>query len=306
MKVKCDYCGKIFERRKSHVESAAHNYCSRECAAKGRGIIYKGKNNPNWRGGTEVPCTYCGKNIWVRPYDLKGKTNHFCSRECMGKWEHENIKGENHPSWKGGNVKKICEVCGKEFEVTPASAEITRYCSRSCASKAHGEEIQEENNPNWKGGPIECICKTCEKHFFVCPAQIKEGSGIFCSVECYGKWRSVNIRGENHPQWNGGISFEPYCVKFDDELKERVREKYGRVCFLCAMTEKENGRKLSVHHVNYNKKMGCDGTKWLLVPLCVGCNSRVNFDRDYWEAIIRMKMKKRKLEHGQTILDVFF
>ena len=92
--------------------------------------------------------------------------------------------------------------------------------------------------------------------------------------------------GEQHPSWKGGISFEPYCFKFSYKIKEEIREKYDRKCFLCGMNEKENKRKLCVHHVDYNKNQGCNDNKWILVPLCKSCHSKTNVNREYWQTHI--------------------
>jgi len=91
----------------------------------------------------------------------------------------------------------------------------------------------------------------------------------------------ADFRGPNHPNWKGGISFEPYCTAFNDDLKERVREKFGRRCFLCGKPENESRRKLCVHHVDYNKGQGC-GHEWNLVPLCNSCHIKTNYNRWYW------------------------
>lgn len=87
--------------------------------------------------------------------------------------------------------------------------------------------------------------------------------------------------GENNPHWRGGISFEPYCPKFNNEFKERVRSFFGHRCAECG--EPQNGYKLHVHHVNFNKMSCCDGTPPLFVPLCTSCHSKTNHNREYWE-----------------------
>jgi len=96
--------------------------------------------------------------------------------------------------------------------------------------------------------------------------------------------------GENSSNWRGGISFEPYCPKFNNEFKELIRNKFNRLCFLCGKTETENGRKLSVHHVNYDKSCLCADYKCEFVPLCSRCHLKTNGDRDQWEQTILKKL----------------
>jgi hypothetical protein len=225
--------------------------------------------------------------------------------------------------------KKIlaaCDDCGKVRETTKGHY---RALCRSCAHKGKlhtkatrrkigisriGKTISEdtrrkmciaqkglmsrEKHPNWKGGPIERKCKTCGKAFSAKPCDIKRGQGVFCSCECYIK---SNLGG-NNPNWKGGASFEPYCYKFNEQFKQYIRAKFGNVCFLCSKTEEENGKALSVHHVNYDKECGCAETEedkeeedkaCQFVPLCVSCNSKVNFNRDFWERRIKDKMRNK-------------
>lgn len=89
--------------------------------------------------------------------------------------------------------------------------------------------------------------------------------------------------GERCPAWKGGISFEPYCPKFNENFKERVREFFGRKCVLCGKTEEESNRKLCVHHVNYDKMVCCNDNRKLFVALCVKCHAKTNKNREYWE-----------------------
>jgi hypothetical protein len=99
---------------------------------------------------------------------------------------------------------------------------------------------------------------------------------------------STSIRKENHPNWQGGKSFEPYCQKFDRYFKEQVRAYFGYVCPECGTPQ--NGRKLAVHHVNFKKDACCNqSVPKLFIPLCNGekgiesCHSKTNWNRDYWE-----------------------
>ena len=84
------------------------------------------------------------------------------------------------------------------------------------------------------------------------------------------------LSGENNPSWQGGISFEPYCPKFNFDLKERVRNTYGRTCLSCGKSEIFNNARLSIHHLDGDKLQGCKGKKWALIPLCISCHSQLH------------------------------
>lgn len=99
--------------------------------------------------------------------------------------------------------------------------------------------------------------------------------------------------GANHHNWQGGISFEPYCSKFNNSFKESVRERFGRVCFLCG--EREEDVKLDVHHVTYDKSCLCSEVECEFVPLCKRCHGKTtNGDREYYEKLILEKLEELK------------
>lgn len=244
-----------------------------------------GENNYGWVGGdVNKICEVCGKEFLVMPSLSQQR---FCSRECQGKWQSEARSGENSSCWKGGKVIKVCEVCGEEFLVTPALASASRFCSSKCFGRHHSENIRGENSPVWKEKVVQ-ICDECGKEFSVIPSKSHQR---FCSRECYGKWRSENLSGRNsscfgklrpyeirkrvsatlqcisYDEWESFAEDHPYCPKFNNACRESNREKYDRCCFLSGMTETENGKKLSVHHIDMNKEQGCNGHTWKLVPL---------------------------------------
>ena len=88
--------------------------------------------------------------------------------------------------------------------------------------------------------------------------------------------------GENSPNWQGGKSFEPYCSRFNHQLKEQVRNRDNRTCILCGKGEIQNGERLTVHHIDGDKMQGCNGTKWYLCALCRSCNSKPDtFEKEF-------------------------
>lgn len=103
-------------------------------------------------------------------------------------------------------------------------------------------------------------------------------------------------KGEKSYMWKGGMSFEPYCILFDNNFKERIREYWNRKCILCDKNEIDNRKKLSVHHVTYNKDVCCDDSPHLFVPLCVSCHAKTNHNRAYWENKFKRIIYSRNID----------
>jgi len=98
------------------------------------------------------------------------------------------------------------------------------------------------------------------------------------------KWnREHPLQGEMSPHWQGGISFMPYDSKFNSQLKTKIHNRDNHTCQLCGITEREHidriGQRLTVHHVDYNKRHTSEEN---LILLCHSCNSKVNHQRDSW------------------------
>lgn len=99
---------------------------------------------------------------------------------------------------------------------------------------------------------------------------------FFKKPENLERWSIMN-RGERNPMWKDGISFEPYSIKWTKSLRESIRERDYYTCKLCG--KKQTNRVHCVHHIDYNKE-NCHPKN--LITLCIGCNSKVNANREYW------------------------
>lgn len=78
----------------------------------------------------------------------------------------------------------------------------------------------------------------------------------------------------------GNKFLEKYTPSFTGQLKERVRVRDNFICKLCKVPELEIGRKLSIHHIDYNKKNDNINN---LVSLCTSCHAKTNINRENWK-----------------------
>jgi hypothetical protein len=244
-------------------------------------------------------CPDCG--ILIDPESIRCKS---CAR---------NLKiGIKAPGYKSGKVKCTCGQCGKVFFRFPSDIERGngQFCCTKCRAKAKGIEQKKKR--------IKCICKQCEKEFYIKPSEFKNGRGLYCCRKCANK--GLDKSKEKNPRWIDGRSFLPYSPEFNEKLKEKIRERDGRVCQYCGKTEEQEltdlGWKLSIHHKDYNKK-NCQSDN--LVSLCNICNVKMNSNRSewqqYWKNIekIRLQSKREGMSIGylkgridQRQLDLFF
>jgi len=112
--------------------------------------------------------------------------------------------------------------------------------------------------------------------------------GHIVSEEIRQKIRETNIKigkkppirfGDKNNMWKGGISFEPYGLEFNEDLKDVIRNRDRRKCQLCEKTELENKEKLSIHHIDYDKQNNNPNN---LISLCRKCHIKTNSNREYW------------------------
>jgi len=96
---------------------------------------------------------------------------------------------------------------------------------------------------------------------------------------------SCRQQGIVRKDWNGFVTKQKYCNLFNEKFREKIRDRFYRKCFLCNKSEINNGKRLSVHHVNYNKNCLC-GSVCEFVPLCMKCHAKTNGSRQYWEDLI--------------------
>lgn len=111
--LKCEYCGKIFQKRKKDIIDSKRenshtqvNFCSTKCL-----MLSKGKR-------IKTACRWCGKEIEKTLHELKGlkyKTV-FCSDSCSAKYTN-GIEDRKIKMSKLFTIHDTinCKHCGKQF-----------------------------------------------------------------------------------------------------------------------------------------------------------------------------------------------
>ena len=308
-KVKCMICGREYKWLPTHIKTHGMNvekYCNRFPGAKIMidELNHKGKNNPAygkpaWNKGLTKETdkrveNYSGERPGSRP-DLKERQTGKTWEEIWGTEKGSEMRK------KESEKKKQKYASGETIVWNLGLTKETDETLMKISEESKGRVFTEEHKKNMKGkrGPNEKL-----RGRIVSEETRKKISDSRIGTEGYwlGKHFSeahiTNIsksrkgkNGELASAWKGGLSFEPYCEKFDDDLKERVREYFGRCCYVCGKNEIENGERLSVHHVNYNKDTCCDDSKPLFIPLCHSCHSKTHGNREYWEEFFTISLK---------------
>jgi hypothetical protein len=83
---------------------------------------------------------------------------------------------------------------------------------------------------------------------------------------------------------------------FTEELKDQIRLRDHNQCQLCCKLQQESlddiGRKLDVHHIDYDKS-NCHSSN--LIALCIDCHSPTNVNREYWKARLQKYQTERNI-----------
>ena len=108
----------------------------------------------------------CGKEFYrVSGHAKRAKPGKFCSRQCFSQWE----KGENNPTYQGGNVRCTCEICGSLFFVKPSYLEKGGGAGRFCSVKCRASGIRAESHPRHVE-KVSVQCEICGKVVALSPS----------------------------------------------------------------------------------------------------------------------------------------
>ncbi len=122
-----------------------------------------------------------------------------------------------------------------------------------------------------------------------CSSETKERM----SLASFKRWKNPAFRskltGKNHYLYIHGNSNAPYGKDYTYRLRKQVRTRDSNTCQFCRRGQKET--RITVHHIDYNKN---HNKKKNLITLCMRCNSRANFNREYWKTYYYALLRKTR------------
>jgi len=250
------------------------------------------------------------------------KLDYICSEGHLGfiRWGDWQ-QGHGCPLCAGNNIKHTIDFIKKEFEkrewVCISTEYINAHSKLDCiCPNGHLGSIRWADLQQGYG---RLICSGKKKHTigfiksefemdeyilnskeyinahtkldYICP------KGHHGSIT-WGNWQqgqrcsicdNISRVGIGNSNWKGGISKEPYCQNWTRDLKVFVKERDNYKC-LNPYCNSKNPDKLSVHHIDYNKKScGPDN----LITICRSCNCKANFNREWHESWYKAILYRR-------------
>ena len=216
------------------------------------------------------------KEEWIKIISKKAKLRIGPKNSFYGNHHTEEAKQINRNAHLG---KNLSEKTKKKIGEAQTGEKNHFY------GKKHSEEFKQKQRMRYIGKPL------AEEH----KRKIRINTQLFFDTHPIVKENmSISRRRENNPNWQGGKSFEPYTIDFNDRFKELIRKRDNYMCQLCTLFEEDAkklyNKNLIVHHIDYNK---LNSFFQNCISLCSKCSSIVNFNRPHWTKFFQSLLVER-------------
>ena len=264
--LKCQFCGKDIVGLYSQIKH--RKYCSRKCVAKGPNNYFKthnpGKLLENRKTSSERMKGYIP---WNKGIPRKEETKRKISEANKGKisWCKGLTKKDNPDKIKWGlfgdkNPTKRKEVRIKISKSLKLGYKVGKIKISGCAKMSKKGLLSGKNHPMY-------------------------GKKSKRLSEWNKKYKSAMVSGKGNPNWRGGISFELYGTEFNKKLKNKIIKRDNYICQICGIKEIDLNERLTIHHIDYDKK---NNNLNNLISLCRNCHGKTNFNREYWKQQLQL------------------
>lgn len=167
-------------------------------------------------------------------YELKRSKNFFCTDDCRGRWQSENLVGESNYNYSKERVKCANPNCDKFTYVKKSKIGKFKnyFCDIKCKAEYQSIICVGDKHHNFTKEIVNC--SWCGKEKLVSKFELERSDNFFCNKECHGKWDSIVKVGCGSWNWNGGL-LDTNCVVCSEPLKRtawRLKNHPNSVCDL--------------------------------------------------------------------------
>ena len=283
--LKCERKSRLIQKRKIPTEKL-------KCIDDDITYAEKWYRSTDLKSGSSMPvwrvCMECGEGRWI-PFSSYRDLCRNCAMEKRRKYNYNDLEDVVR------NIDEEKTYAEKGYRSSDLSPMSNKHVYRVCGGCGKGTWLPFSM---YKDMCLRCACGTDEARIRNSNAQkgkiLSDDHKIKIGKTQEGKPLTEETRrimsavkqGISIDDWTHYVSYEPYCEKFNNAFKDAVRDRFDRLCFICDMDEEENGQRLSVHHVSYDKECMCNGVECEFVPLCIRCHAMTNGGRELWERFI--------------------
>ncbi len=188
-----------------------------------------------------MECQQCHKSFTPK-WANANRPRKFCSRECMGRSNHEQTMAR----------RRNCLACGQRL----TKSGPRKCCSTSCAARWMRESGARRRLR-------QVICPVCQEVF-----RPLKATTAFCSRRCKDAAHSVLMGGANNPSYVDGLE---YRKKFKRIISPRLRLEFAQ-CIECGTT-----KRLICHHLDENHH---NDILTNIAVLCRACHLRFHTSKN--------------------------
>ena len=242
----------------------------------------------------------CGNTIWE--YDKWNKKRKYIWKHCKGQMLGKKHSKKTRRLMSKSNPRYwLGKQFSKEHKEKMGSGNrgkklfFTKKWKRNIPKARKGYKITPEARENIRKGHLgisswnKGLSKKTDKRMLKLANSIKKSMNKPEIIKKTKRtWFKKGDILEKSLAWKGGLSFEPYGVEFNKRLKTQIKKRDKHTCQFCG--EKRKRIRHCVHHIDYNKR---NNKPKNLITLCESCHQKTNFNREFWTAFFKKKMRKR-------------